>query len=72
MVALRGVGDVDTFALHICIDNDAFQPYPHSELARILRQAANQLQNGEDGSEAVLSDSNGNTVGSWQIVRGKP
>jgi hypothetical protein len=51
-----------TFTLTIECDNAAFENDPLGEVARILREAAYQLDQGQDGFK--LRDINGNTVGS--------
>lgn len=58
------------FTLTIDTDNDAFQPSPGPELARILRDAAARVEYGdvrEPGDERGLRDANGNTVGSMRL-----
>ena len=51
------------FDLHISTVNAAFDDSPMLEIARILREVAAQLQEGDD--YRALRDSNGNTVGDW-------
>lgn len=43
--------------------NDAFQPNPGPELARIFRELADKLDAGSGGFQVRLRDINGNTVG---------
>jgi hypothetical protein len=56
-----------TFTLTIRCDNDAFQPAPTWEVARILRHLADCVEDmelrAEDGERKTLRDANGNTVG---------
>jgi hypothetical protein len=47
-------------------DNAAFRPNPQYELARIFRELANKLENGQSVSK--LYDTNGNLVGN---IKGK-
>ena len=55
------------FTLHIETDNAAFDvPNGSDELARILRELADRLTDGAGRWRGNLSDSNGNTVGSWK------
>ena len=47
-------------------ENDAFQPYPYAEVARVLRELADKLDPvGMPSNDEVwtLRDINGNTVG---------
>jgi hypothetical protein len=56
------------FELRIKTGNDAFQPAPRYELARILGNIGRQLiQMG--GDEGYVFDINGNEVGKWTLVR---
>lgn len=55
------------FTLKIETDNAAFEPQPECEVATILAQLAEQLQ--ESGPvSGTLRDSNGNTVGHYQFI----
>lgn len=45
------------------LDNAAFEDNP-DELRQILNQIPHNLKPGDDGK---LRDSNGNTVGSWEV-----
>ena len=55
------------FTLTISTDNAAFEDEPASEIARILRGLANDLEfNGEGGGR--LYDVNGNRVGFFNTV----
>lgn len=60
--------------MEIQCDNDAFREVPaYEELARILRNAADEVQeNYADpafhGMKVVQRDANGNNVGSWVIT----
>ena len=49
------------FDLHISTDNAAFEENPMTEIARILRELAKNLEDGRGYN--TLRDSNGNTVG---------
>ena len=54
------------FKLEISCDNAAFDEEPSIELARILHLAANQLEEGT--TDDNLRDSNGNTVGHFELI----
>lgn len=45
------------------LDNDAFQPDPRPEIARILRELADKIENGMEEGRFFLRDLNGNKVG---------
>ena len=45
-------------------DNDAFQPAPNIELARILREIAINLE--YNAEREIIRDINGNTVGHYK------
>ena len=47
------------------LDNSAFGNDPMTEIARILREAAEHIESGRE--RGVLRDSNGNPVGDWGI-----
>lgn len=53
------------FNLHISTDGAAFDDAPAFEIARILREVAQSIE--EDGHERIgrLRDINGNRVGFW-------
>ena len=53
------------FLLTIDTGGDAFA-LGELEIARLLREAADQLMDG--ASSGVLRDTNGNTAGSWEFV----
>lgn len=55
--------------LRMNMDNAAFEMYPASEAARLLRLVAEKMENGADGGK--LLDINGNTVGTWSVRGGK-
>jgi hypothetical protein len=64
------------FTLKINMDNAAFEDRPAGELAKCLNKVVDQLptwasgftrMHGEPFYEGKIKDSNGNTVGSWQI-----
>ena len=49
-------------------DNDAFgEIIPGIEVARILRELAERLDNDMAGAKGVLRDVNGNVVSSWRF-----
>lgn len=62
-----------TFNLTVNMDNDAFQD--HAELSRIIRKLCetyvllDAVRGKEPDPTGKLMDSNGNTVGSWEIVQ---
>lgn len=49
--------------IEIDLDNASFQDNP-GELAQILDRIPNNIRPGDDGK---LKDSNGNTVGQWEV-----
>ena len=53
------------FTLAIETGNDAFDGVEQSEVARILRVVADQVERGTDC--ANISDVNGNTVGTFEL-----
>lgn len=55
--------------IEIKTDNAAFEDCPGMEIASILNQVIESLGDGviNTGDGANLFDSNGNTVGSWEI-----
>jgi len=56
------------FTLTIQTENDAFQDGNAArELARLLRRVAQRLPVMDEGSGRI-QDSNGNTVGRWELV----
>ncbi len=56
------------FALKINMDNAAFEDRPAGELAKCLNAVTERIcLSGGDLTEGKIKDSNGNTVGSWQI-----
>lgn len=63
-----------TFNVSIRIESDAFYESPGSEIARLLRQAAEWVDG--DGicdlptHPRTLKDVNGNSVGTFQLVGG--
>jgi len=62
-----------TFNLSIEMDSDAFAQYGGAEVQRILAKASEQVQYGAgEGDTGTLRDSNGNTVGTWEIVDDYP
>lgn len=57
--------------LEIDMDNAAFEDYPASEAARILRDAARRIEDGgEVNRNLILRDVNGNAVGHCAISEG--
>jgi hypothetical protein len=54
-------------SIGIKMDNAAFEDCPASELARILRDLAGQIENGEL-PPVTLRDINGNNVGKFMIL----
>ena len=54
-----------TFTLSIDMDNAAFDDDPSTELIDCLRRVAAKVCVGT--IQATVLDSNGNTVGSWEI-----
>ena len=54
------------FLLTIDTEGSAFFAADGTEVARLLREAADQLMDG--ASSGVLRDANGNTAGSWEFV----
>jgi hypothetical protein len=58
----------ETFKLNIKTGNAAFSEEeggPHLELARLLREVADRVENGEDHGSVM--DINGNSVGRWTL-----
>ncbi len=53
------------FTLEIECDNDAFEPSPKMEIARILCATVKRIKSGADSGP--LFDENGNKVGKWGI-----
>ena len=51
----------------INMDNAAFEDLLGSELARILRDLADRIEDGDLADRIVLRDYNGNTVGQFEI-----
>ena len=58
--------------IEINLDNDAFQPSAGPELARILRNLAQDLDDYPDAFGIGVMDVNGNTVGNFEIVDDEP
>lgn len=57
------------FNLKIKMDNDAFEPFPGDEVRLILEKLSSNLVFGlRVGDGAPLRDSNGGTVGSWEVA----
>jgi hypothetical protein len=53
--------------IEIELGNDAFQPSAGPELARILRNLAQDLDDYPDAIEIGVMDANGNSVGHFEI-----
>jgi hypothetical protein len=53
------------FTLTIETSNDAFQPDPEAEIARILRETARRVVNGNYAGRLI--DVNGNRVGEFRL-----
>ena len=63
------IRDVQAFALTIHTGTDAFKPEPTGELARILRESAEQIEVGREYGKCVpIDDINCNAVGSFMLV----
>lgn len=63
---VEGAGPV--FTLRVECGNNAFQPDPHAEVARLLRRAADALERGGFQTPYALHDANGNRVGSAYLT----
>jgi hypothetical protein len=59
-----------SFRLEIATDNAAFDDAPAVELARILRELADRVEEAEAGDVLPVRDLNGNRVGSahWEMA----
>jgi hypothetical protein len=57
------------FTARISMDNAAFDDCPGSELARILREIARQVERGESEISREVTDINGNHVGRFTIAK---
>lgn len=57
------------FSLTVDMGNAAFDEAPSPELARILRDVATRVEDGE--REGAVRDVNGNKVGTFKVV-GRP
>ena len=58
------------FVLNLNCVNDVFQPDPRLEISRILRDVADQLDNGETADYfRTIFDANGNDVGRFKILK---
>lgn len=57
------------FKLEVTCDNDAFEPEPWEELARILREAADKLEREREACKwfQTVRDINGNDVGRFAL-----
>jgi len=62
----------ETFKLYIDIQNDAFQPSPELEIARILRDVADRIEHSTKFDLSLyrtIRDLNGNDVGRYAIKK---
>lgn len=57
------------FSLIISIGNDAFKPDPAPEIVRILRAAADELEQGGPIIGNAIFDANGNRVGQFMTTK---
>lgn len=57
-----------TFQLRINMDNAAFFPTYGPELARVLRDLAERLEDAAGNSSGTVRDLNGNTAGAFKIT----
>ena len=55
------------FTLEIATDNDAFYEHAGTEIARILRDVADQVEDRTTAAEGLLRDVNGARVGTWRL-----
>jgi hypothetical protein len=59
------------FTLTLTTDNDAFQPEPGDEVARILREVASRVLHDRDCTgnawSGTVRDINGNACGAWSL-----
>lgn len=55
------------FTLEVSTDNDAFAGGAGPEVARILRDLADKVEEHSAGGEGLLRDYNGARVGSWRL-----
>lgn len=56
---------MSVFIVSIECDNEAFDPRPNREIARILRDIADKVSQGN--SDGVAMDANGNKIGSYSL-----
>lgn len=54
------------FQIQFKTDNAAFEDSPASEVARILREVADKIEDGAS-FEGRVRDCNGNTIGSFEL-----
>jgi hypothetical protein len=57
------------FTLNIKTDNAAFEDQPAIEIARILREAADRVEQSPILVMGILRDINGNEVGKWEASK---
>lgn len=60
-----------TLTIKIEMDNEAFQPQSGTQVARILKRLAGEIDNSilRNGHTYSLEDTNGNTVGKAKVSR---
>lgn len=56
------------FKIEFSTDNAAFDDAPASEVARILRKIARQVEQGDPLGGGPVHDANGNRVGHWELT----
>lgn len=56
------------FKCSFSTDNAAFDEFPASETARILREIARKIEQGESLGGGPVYDSNGNKIGHWEMT----
>jgi hypothetical protein len=56
------------FTLSCDIDNDAFREYSTAEIQHILIGLVAKLERDPDATGGTVKDTNGNTVGEWEIT----
>lgn len=55
------------FNLEIATDNDAFADGAGTEIARLLRELANKIEDHSTSATGTMRDYNGTTVASWRL-----
>jgi hypothetical protein len=56
------------FRLIVNLENDAFHSDEKTELARILRGIANQIENNQPNEYVPVFDTNGNETGIYNLI----